>query len=66
MACKIVQNSGDRRKKKIESRKVFLYNVAVVISDEDDVARTFGPLLFFKKAVDPWSCSNSASVRMAQ
>lgn len=51
MARKIVQNSGDRRKKKIESRRVFLYNVAVVISDEDNVARTFGPLLFFKKAV---------------
>lgn len=30
-----------------------MYNVAVVISDEDNVARTFGPLLFFKKAVGP-------------
>lgn len=53
MVRKIVQNSGDRRKKKIESRKVFLYNVAVVISDKDDVARTFGPLLFSKKAGGP-------------
>lgn len=28
-----------------------MYNVAVVISDESSVARIFGPLLFFKKAV---------------
>ncbi len=28
-----------------------MYNVAVIISDENNVARTFGPLLFFKKAV---------------
>lgn len=53
MACKIMQNSGDRRKKRIESRRVFLYNGAVVISNKVDVARTFGPLLFSKKAVGP-------------
>ena len=28
-----------------------MYNVTVVISDESNVARIFGPLLFFKKAV---------------